>query len=56
MNIYRGFYPIFVTGEVRFSTVNGIGLNLLKIRWPMFPMDKNMQDPDLSARLVPSSK
>jgi len=26
-----------------------------KILRPMFPMDKNMQDPDLSAKMVPAS-
>jgi len=26
-----------------------------RIQRPMFPMDKDMKDPDLSARLVPAS-
>jgi len=30
-------------------------LNYNRIRRPMFPFDKNMKDPDLTARLVPSS-
>ena len=30
-------------------------LNYNRIKRPMFPLDKNMKDPDLKARLVPSS-
>lgn len=41
-------------------TPGGVDQNLerleyKRIRRPMFPLDKNMDDPDLSARLVPSS-
>jgi microcystin degradation protein MlrC len=31
------------------------GLTYKRIRRPMFPLDKNMKDPDLSAKLVPTS-
>ena len=30
-------------------------LEYRRINRPMFPLDKDMEDPDLSARLVPSS-
>ncbi len=30
-------------------------LNYKRIKRPMFPFDKNMKDPDLTARLVTSS-
>ncbi|WP_018614897.1 M81 family metallopeptidase [Segetibacter koreensis] len=41
-------------------TVGGVDQNLerlgyKRIKRPMFPLDKNMPDPDLSAKLVPSS-
>jgi len=32
------------------------GLKYKRIQHPMFPFDKNMKDPDLSAKLVPSSE
>jgi microcystin degradation protein MlrC len=41
-------------------TLGGVDQNLerlgyKRIQRPMFPLDKNMKDPDLSAKLVPSS-
>ena len=30
-------------------------LNYQRINRPMFPLDKDMEDPDLTARLIPSS-
>ena len=32
------------------------GLKYKRIERPMFPFDKDMKDPDLSARLVPASE
>ena len=41
-------------------TVGGVDQNLdrlpyKRIQRPMFPLDKDMKDPDLSARLIPAS-
>jgi len=49
------------TGWLMALTPGGVDQNIeqlpyKKILRPMFPMDKNMKDPDLSAKLVPASE